>query len=77
MGVGLSWYWLGCCRRLSVWGEDGAVVVVKLVGRWVERRGGVGFGLGRGVWGVTLEINTMLRGKQGIGIRVLGVGAGE
>lgn len=51
--------------------------MVKLVGWWVERRGGVGFGLVRGVWGVTLEINAMLRGKQGIGIRVQGVGAGE
>lgn len=44
------------------------------MGRWVERRGGVGFGLVRGVWGVMLEINAMLRGKPDIGIRVLGVG---
>lgn len=59
---------------LSVWGEDRAVVERELVGRWVERRGGVGFGLMRDVWGVMLEINAMLRGKPGIGIRVLGVG---
>lgn len=60
--------------RLSVWGEDRAVVEVELVGRWVECRGGVDFGLVRSVWGVTLEINAMLRGKPGVGIRVLGVG---
>lgn len=52
----------------------GLVVELELVGRWVEYRGRVGVGVVTGVWGVMLEIDGRLRGKQGIGNRVLGVG---